>query len=1234
MLLRKLTAAAMLPSEQASEEFRLAAVKSLNRLFSGLSSCGRSFCGCRLSALPQQIVPSEGRIKLDVVPILNSLSQKVECDGGDDMSECHEDCLIEFLQSENMSAAVGHLFSVFLQISENESFKGRTGSTSLRVNAIATLRILILKVGAPDALAFFLPGVSSRLVKSLQSSKRSNLNVSELSYPVGAAGSPAALEQSIRALSELLALVLADERNKVLLGVGLRPDDSYASTTSPAMSISVEAALETIRNVSYLHEDNSNTDVLLMPGNKCISSDSSSGETFENIPVHKNEANVFHVDRNKHWLDFTVRQVKTLLAFCFPALCHHSSPSVRVAAAESAVLLISSCRISLGDFITTLLESLLAMACDTFPHVASVAQMFLTSLVADGNKTCAFSKGGLREIILRLLEKLPKAIHSWDENVCAFLARQLLSAIYFAGPNVVSECIFQSPTATAQFVDVISQCFSINLASIGTLQQLHIADRGSIAHIPQIIDSSEEKVVNTGNSSLSKDNFRNLHSGIEFSNDLVPSSTVRDSEPHRLPRLPPWFRQTNQCKFYPEIAGVIRFVGLSSMLGSEGGRNLFVLIEELLVPLRYSPFDSKGDIHGNRFIGQWQRRAAMCTAVLNEVCYGASGLWIDDSCLPFVKHPLQCKSNVSTDVGDASNKENINGIQSSCSLHGWKELAHNMPREALGNYIGVVLHEFSSDFIWKLPIDPIDVSEAEHGHILKDNVYLQQVMLEGIGVLAMSVGKLFEELGFLGSVLYLLLERLGCTSLFVSSTADLVLRTVSSACAYPSVRSLIVANTDYIVDALCRQLRHIEFFPNAPNMLVAVLRYTGAGQDLVTLLQEPMQSISLELEIPARQAHSANTLPMLRALKEVVKAAKAESACMLQTIVTRKESESAVPDENGSMSYWDEITSNLKRNERSRQALQEIVISCLNSSCPLLASKDQHKCLLALEITEVGVAAMSFLDALLKLEKEEKARASNLPGHTNEVSELTDSEPPKLLPTMHRVWPHLSACLKHVMPSVLIRASEVIASVVNSCGGDFFTRRFEKDVVPRFLSFLCQDTGFEVKKVSRKFLLSSRETSMSGHKDYAPASLFGVQQAVLSCLRDVGKNKKSSPALATTLDQLSAVVVGLACGIPDLQDLATQTLIALSNIDPDLIWILVADVAYGNSGVQSSQITSPGMIFPVVSDLLPPLVTQKDALWIQLTGKDIKVNIDGSKAWSILSSLESCHNGRSRLVGG
>ncbi|MCO5562647.1 hypothetical protein L7F22_016275 [Adiantum nelumboides] len=355
VLLRKLTAAAMLSSNEASEEFRHAAVKCLKILFSGLHSCGRSFCGCKLSALPNSIISNEGSLKVDIVSTLSFLSENIsEGQAEGEMGEPFKECLIEFLQSVNMSAPVGHLLSLFLQVSESEASKGKIGSANLRVDALLALRILMLKVGAADALAFFLPGVASRLVKSLQSSKRLNPEVSELSYPSGAAGSSKAAEQSVRALSDLLVLVLADERNTTVLQVSSPITSPHGRTASVVENISIEAALATLQKGSHSSDESKNMGVNSIADNKSAFS-SPGGDTFQSIEADCKESQNLRVERSKTWMDFTVQQIRNLLALCFPSLCCHSVPSVRLAVAESAVLLMSTCQLSLEGFMPTLL---------------------------------------------------------------------------------------------------------------------------------------------------------------------------------------------------------------------------------------------------------------------------------------------------------------------------------------------------------------------------------------------------------------------------------------------------------------------------------------------------------------------------------------------------------------------------------------------------------------------------------------------------------------------------------------------------------------------------------------------------------------------------------------------------------------------------------------------------------------------------------------------------------------
>lgn len=54
------------------------------------------------------------------------------------------------------------------------------------------------------------------------------------------------------------------------------------------------------------------------------------------------------------------------------------------------------------------------------------------------------------------------------------------------------------------------------------------------------------------------------------------------------------------------------------------------------------------------------------------------------------------------------------------------------------------------------------------------------------------------------------------------------------------VGQLVVANADYIIDSLCRQLRHLDTNPHVPSVLAAMLSYVGAAHEILPLLDEPV----------------------------------------------------------------------------------------------------------------------------------------------------------------------------------------------------------------------------------------------------------------------------------------------------------------------------------------------------------------------------------------------------------
>ena len=112
VLLRKFTATASLSTDEASEEIRHGAVKCLKALVGGLTKCGRASCNCHSNVLPTHIILGDGGLKVDLISTTeNTLKQRKE-----ETVDEHDECLIEFLQSETMSIAVGHLLSLLLQV--------------------------------------------------------------------------------------------------------------------------------------------------------------------------------------------------------------------------------------------------------------------------------------------------------------------------------------------------------------------------------------------------------------------------------------------------------------------------------------------------------------------------------------------------------------------------------------------------------------------------------------------------------------------------------------------------------------------------------------------------------------------------------------------------------------------------------------------------------------------------------------------------------------------------------------------------------------------------------------------------------------------------------------------------------------------------------------------------------------------------------------------------------------
>lgn len=119
------------------------------------------------------------------------------------------------------------------------------------------------------------------------------------------------------------------------------------------------------------------------------------------------------------------------------------------------------------------------------------------------------------------------------------------------------------------------------------------------------------------------------------------------------------------------------------------------------------------------------------------------------------------------------------------------------------------------------------------------NWRLQALSLEVIALQAKHQKQDFRP--ELVDALYPILERMGSSNAALQNHAMTCLNLVSTSCAYPSPGALIVANADYLVNAVALKLNTFEVSPQAPLVLVMMVKLCGPA--LVPYLDDLVETI-------------------------------------------------------------------------------------------------------------------------------------------------------------------------------------------------------------------------------------------------------------------------------------------------------------------------------------------------------------------------------------------------------
>ncbi|GAV64137.1 hypothetical protein CFOL_v3_07655, partial [Cephalotus follicularis] len=1231
VVLKKLTFAALLSPSEASEEFREGVIKCFKTLLLGLLPCSDQSCSCKqITGLPELM--ESGNLQA----LLTRPSKHDSRPG---------ECLLVFLQSQTASAAVGHWLSLLLKV-YIEAARGHQGSAKLRIEAFMTLRILVAKVGIADALAFFLPGVVSQFAKVLHVSK---------TMISGAGGSVEATNQAIRGLAEYIMIVLQDDANLSSLDsirTGGFNSDIYESTNS---------FLEELRKLPIKAQRESESVAEDVNGEVI----EALGQKSENIEKKRTssgkEIGTLHVNRTREWIQKTSSHLNKLFCATLPNICVHPAKQVRKGLLVALQGLLSRCSHTLKESRLMLLECLCVLVVDVFEEVSSASQEFLVYLFSSSEKH--HIEHEVAEIFSRLIAKLPTVVLGNEESLALSHAQKLLVVMYYSGPQFVMDHI-QSPVTAARLLDVFAVCLSQNASFTGSLDKVMIPRRSSIGYLHSIAELKPGSLVTGNFQTIINATSSDISKATDFQVKDMRYQLETMQKKYELPRMPPWF--VGSQKLYLALSGILRLVGSSLTADFRSEGHLMVITDIPLGYLRRLVSEVRVKEYSNQSwkywcdrtgSGQLIRQASTAACILNEMIFGLSDHAVDIFTRMFQKSRMEKEEVHESHMGfdDQPHEHEISVINKSM----WKISQNKSARSLLIDCIGKILHEYLSPEVWNLPIDHKSYLlqlDSEVGdislHFFCDIAMLhQEIYIFLPKIFALCLGKDFASSGFLHSSLYLLLEKLICSNFQVRSSSDAVLHVLAAASGYPTVGQLVLANADYVIDSICRQLRHLDLNPHVPNVLAAMLSYIGVAHKVLPLLEEPMLSVSQELEILGRHQHPDLTLSFLKVILEIVKASKHEAYCLptqAKAYLKHVESKISYMDKNSKADFgdastphhdtsfmkpeqWEKIMFELNDSKRYRRTVGSIAGSCLIAATPLLASVQQAACLLALDIVENGIATLAKVEEAYRCETETKEKIEEviqsyflyeLKDTLDAAQDGTDDN--RLLPAMNKIWPFLVICIQNRNPVAATKCLSLVSSVVQICGGDFFSRRFLTDG-PHFWNLLSTSPFQKkprLKDEKMPLLLPYRSTSVSLEDSVAEVTHLKVQVALLNMIADLSRNQRSASALDAVLKKVSGLVVGIACsGVVGLQDASVNALHGLASIDPDLIWLLLADVYYSKK--KKDKPPPPTSDLQDLSQILPPPLSQKEFLYVQYGGQTYGFDIDFSSVETVYKKMQS-----------
>lgn len=442
----------------------------------------------------------------------------------------------------------------------------------------------------------------------------------------------------------------------------------------------------------------------------------------------------------------------------------------------------------------------------------------------------------------------------------------------------------------------------------------------------------------------------------------------------------------------------------------------------------------------------YRKQAAM---ILNELVVGAAGLEVENLHENHIKtSPEELKEIVTTILEEYTSQENWYLVTCIESEEGGEELT--MKQSGLQAIT-------SAAHTCQVTSFPAFSKPGPTICSMNSNIWQICIQLEGIGRFAYALGKDFRLL--LMSALYPVLEKAGDQTLLISQAATGAMLDICHACGYDSPQHLISQNSDYLVNGISLNLRHLSLHPHTPKVLEVMLWNSDAS--LLPLVADVVQDILATLDqfydkratsfvgvLHALLAALAQWFPDTGDLGQPQEQSAGEEGSHLSQKPAAPENTATAEDiEQFLLNYLKEkdvADGNVSDFDNEEEEQSEPPKVDESDTGPDVEPPPPVQIQIAKDVMERCIHLLSDKNLTIRLK-------------VLDVLDLCvvvlQSHKNQLLPLAHRAWPSLVRRLTSDDPLVVLRAFKVLRTLGGKCG-DFLRSRFCKDILPQLAGSL------------------------------------------------------------------------------------------------------------------------------------------------------------------------------------